>query len=82
MSDQDYKDGVRAAISYHAAHGYGYVKNIRGEDAIKMHLPVVTEYLTQVSSPLPKPREDWIKGFNEEQANILAEMSTHESTET
>lgn len=82
MSDQDYLDGARAAQHYHKAHGYGYAKNVRGEDVIKLYLPPVVEYLTQVSSPMPKPRKDWIKGFNEEQANIIADEATLESVET
>ena len=74
MSNEDYMQGVRAAQGYHNSHGHGYVKHIRGDDAIKMYLPPVEEYLTQVASPMPKPRKDWIKGFDEEQAAILDEL--------
>jgi hypothetical protein len=74
MSDKDYLEGVRAAHSYYNGQGYaGYTRNVRADDAIKLFLPPVTEMMTMVSSPLPKPRRDWIKGFKEEQANILAE---------
>lgn len=78
MSDINYLEGVRAAQSYYKSHGYGYIKNIRAEDAIKLFLPPVKEMMSQISTPLPKPRKDWIKGFKEEQAAILAEMVTHE----
>jgi len=76
MSKQNdhYLDGVRSAQAfYHSKHYCGFDQNIRAEDAIKLFLPPVVEYLTQVTSPLPKPRKDWIKGFKEEQAAILAE---------
>ena len=72
--NENYLAGVRAAQAYYIAHGYGLIKNVRAEDAIKLFLPPVQEYLTQVTSPLPKPRKDWIKGFKEEQTNILTEM--------
>ena len=75
MADKDYKDGANAAISFYKSRCNGFSFNIRAEDAIKMYLPPVVEYLTQVSSPLPKPRKDWIKGFKEEQVNILAEIN-------
>ena len=74
MSNEHYFDGIRAAQNYHKYHGYGYIKNIRAEDAIKLFLPPVNEMLTQISTPLPKPRKDWIKGFKEEQFNILQEI--------
>jgi len=77
MSNDDYLNGVRAAQSYHKAHGYGYCKNIRAEDAIKMYWPPIEEQMVQYSSPLPKPRQDWIKGFKEEQAAILAELENN-----
>lgn len=66
-----YMQGVRAAQSYHSAHGYGFERNVRGEDVIKMYLPPVEEYMTQMASPMPKPRRDWIRGFEEEQAAIF-----------
>ena len=65
-------DGVRAAQNYYSAHGYGFAKYVKAEDVIKMYLPPVVEHLTQISSPLPKPRKDWIRGFREEQVNILS----------
>ena len=75
MSDEDYLAGVRAAQNYYHSQGFSsYTRNVRAEDAIKLYLPPVKEMLTQISSPLPKPRKDWIKGFKEEQANILAEI--------
>lgn len=66
-----YMQGVRAAQSYYASHSHGFDRHVRAEDVIKMYMPPVEEYLTQVSSPMPKPRKDWIKGFEEEQAAIL-----------
>ena len=74
MSNEDYLQGVRDCQNYYHGQGFaGYTRNVRAEDAIKLFLPPVQEYLTQVSSPLPKPRRDWIKGFKEEQAAILSE---------
>lgn len=80
MSNEHYLQGVRDCQSYYRSpHFVGYTRDIRAEDAIKLFLPPVQEYMTQVQSPLPKLRKDWIKGFKEEQAAILAEMTTHES---
>lgn len=73
MSNEHYLEGVRAAQTFYGSKYYGgFDQNIKAEDAIKIFLPPVVEYLTQVSSPLPKPRKDWIKGFKEEQISILS----------
>ena len=72
MSNENYLEGVRAAQSYYRSQGFGgFSRNVRAEDAIKLFLPPVTEALVQYVAPMPKPRKDWIKGFKEEQANIL-----------
>ena len=74
MSDSDYLEGVRAAQCYYRSQGFsGFTRNVRAEDAIKLFLPPVVEMMTQISTPLPKPRKDWIKGFKEEQTNIMAD---------
>ena len=76
VNNKDYLDGVRCCQSYYNGQAFsGYTRNIKAEDAIRLYKPPVVEYLTQVSSPLPKPRKDWIRGFEEEQANILAEKN-------
>lgn len=73
--NEDYLDGVRAAQAFYKSKYYsGFDQNIRAEDAIKLFLPPVVEYLTQVTSPLPKPRKDWISGFKWEQTIILAKL--------
>ena len=75
MNNEHYLEGVRAARAfYYSKHYGGLDRNLRAEDAIKLFLPPVVEYMTQVSSPLPKPRKDWIKGYKEEQAAILVEL--------
>ena len=77
MSNEHYLEGVRAAQSYYRSHVFaGFTRAIRAEDAIKLFLPPVNEMLVQISSPLPKPRRDWIKGFKEEQINILEHDET------
>ena len=77
MSNSDYLEGVRAARSYYYSQGFaGFTRTVRAEDAIRLFLPPVNEMLTQISSPLPKPRRDWIKGFKEEQINILEHDKT------
>ena len=74
MSNEHYLEGVRAAQLYYNAQAYAALtRNIRAEDAIRLFLPPVNEMLTQISTPLPKPRKDWIKGFKKEQTAILAE---------
>lgn len=74
MSNSDYLEGVRAAQTYHNGKSYmGYTREVRAEDAIKLFLPPIVEMMTQISTPLPKPRKDWLNGFKEEQATILSE---------
>ena len=75
MSDKDKSEGVRAAQCYYNGQGFGgFTRQVRAEDAIKLFLPPVTEALVQYVAPMPKHRKDWIKGFKEEQATILAEV--------
>ena len=72
--NEHYLAGVRAAQSYYGSQGFGgFTRNVKAEDAIKLFLPPVVEALVQYVAPMPKPRKDWIKGFKEEQAAILAE---------
>ena len=74
MSDEHYLEGARAAQLYYNSQGYASLTRfIRAEEAIKLFLPPVTEALVQYVTPMPKPRKDWMKGFKEEQAAILAE---------
>ena len=75
MSNEHYFEGVRACQSYYNSQGFaGLSRYVRAEEAIKLFMPPVNEQLIQVSTPLPKPRRDWIKGFKEEQANIIADL--------
>ena len=75
MSNEHYLEGVRAAQSFYRSRYYGgFDRNIKAEDAIKFFWPPVEESLIQYTAPIPKPRKDWIKGFKEEQAAILAEL--------
>lgn len=76
MADQDYKDGARAAIEfYNSVHFVWVVKPVLPEDAMRLFLPPVEQQMMQVQTPMPKPRKDWLKGFKEEQENILRELS-------
>jgi hypothetical protein len=69
-------EGARAAQAYYTSPGFaGYPRYIRAEDAARLFLPPLLEQSVQMSTPLPKPRCDWLQGFKEEQANILAETS-------
>jgi hypothetical protein len=76
MSDnKDYMEGARCVRAYYYSQGYGSLtRNVKAEDAIKLFLPPVVEMMTPISSPLPQSRQDWIRGFKEEQINILREM--------
>ncbi|MCK5236048.1 MAG: hypothetical protein KAR06_03600 [Deltaproteobacteria bacterium] len=74
MNNEDYLEGVRAAQSYYRSQGFsGFTRDVRAEDAIKLFLPPAVEQMTQISMPLPKPRQDWLRGFKEEQVNIRKE---------
>jgi hypothetical protein len=75
MSDKDYLDGARAAQYYYHSQAYGSLtRYVKAEDAMRLFWPPVEESMMQVQTPLPKPRRDWIKGFKEEQVNILNEL--------
>ena len=75
VNNEDYLAGVRAAQNYYNTKMYGgLVRPVRPEDAAKLFLPPVLEMMTPISTPLPKSRKSWIKGFAEEQAAILAEL--------
>jgi len=76
--NEHYLEGVRSAqVFYHSKYYSGLDRNLRAEDAIKLFLPPVVEFLVQTESPLPKPRKDWLKGYKEEQASILAELKNN-----
>lgn len=77
MSNEHYLEGVRAAQGYYGSHCHGFSMNIKAEDAIRIYWPPVEEQMVQYQSPLPKPRKDWIRGFKEEQAVILAELENN-----
>jgi len=77
MANEHYLEGVRACQAYYCSQGFSNLtRQVRAEDAIRLFLPPVAEQMTPISSPLPKPRRDWIKGFKEEQINILEHNNT------
>lgn len=47
-------------------------KTVRAEDAMRLFLPPVIETAMGISTPLPKARQEWIKGFKKEQNDYLA----------
>lgn len=75
MSDKDYLEGVRAAQEFYNCVHFAWVsKPIKPEDAVKFFLPGVEEMKIEMVMPLPKPRQQWLEGFKEEQENILREL--------
>ena len=70
----DYEKGKQAAESYYSSQAFGgYTRNISPENAIKLYLEPVNEMNVQMPTPLPKSRQDWIRGFREQQLVILAQ---------
>ncbi len=67
--DIDYfEQGKEDARRYYTSQAFAALtRGIRPEDAIKLYWPNVEESLMMVSTPLPKPRRDWIAGFREGQ---------------
>lgn len=59
-------------LNGHAAYGAfmnspsyaGFDKGVSAEDVMRLFLPPVNEAMTSISSPLPKARREWIKGWN------------------
>jgi hypothetical protein len=47
--------------------GFQDAHKIRAEDAMKLFWPPVNESMTQIQSPYPKPRVEWMKGWRLEQ---------------
>ena len=67
MSD-NYEKGKQDAIAYYSSQAFGgYTRNITPENAIKLFMEPVDEMNVQMPMPLPKPRQDWIRGFREQQ---------------
>lgn len=76
MANQDYLDGVRAAQAVYNSPNYAWiVKPMNPRDAMKIFWGPVNEMKMEMQMPLPQDRQDWIKGFKEEQAAILSEES-------
>lgn len=70
--NRDYIDGAHAAEAYYSSQGFAsYTRFVRAEDAIKLFLPPVNEAMIQTSTPMPKPRRDWMKGFTDRQKELL-----------
>ena len=68
MSD-DYEEGKSAHRVYHASQAFaGLSRHITAEDAAKLFLPNVPQDMMQVSRPLPKARQEWIRGWKDAEA--------------
>lgn len=60
-----YYAGQAARKAYIKSFFYGGMpRNLKGEDAAKLFLANVQEMMVQMATPLPKPRTDWIKGWD------------------
>lgn len=65
------KDGREAAKAYFDSQAYSSLTNdIIASDAAKLFLPPVVESMNQISTPMPKARVEWIKGFE----NMISEI--------
>ena len=70
-----YKEGMKAAIQLYGSKHYQYIsKPVRPEDAMKVFLPPIPQTLMQIPTPVPADREQWLRGFREEQETILEEL--------
>lgn len=62
----DYEEGQNAAWQYHNLPAFAsFSRDVDGSEAIKLFKPPVNESMVMVSTPIPKNRADWIKGFND-----------------
>lgn len=78
----NYQAGARAAMAVYNSPNYAWItKPMNPRDAMRLFLPPVNEMRMEMQMPLPQDRQDWMKGFEEEQAAIQEEL-TLESTET
>lgn len=63
---EHYEAGRQAHHEYYNSQAYsGLSRGISASDAIKLFFPNVEESMMQVSSPLPKKRREWIKGWED-----------------
>ncbi len=69
-----YQEGRKAAKAYYTSQGFfGFTRFVKAEDAIRLFLPPVEEALVQISTPLPKKRQAWVKGFKDQQKELINE---------
>lgn len=74
--DLDYfKQGQKDCRAYyHSQATMSLTRHVRPADAMKLYWPCETEMMSQMETPLPKPRQKWLAGFRKEQIIIKAEM--------
>ena len=78
---ENYLDGVRAAQIIYDSKQYDWIsKPMLPRDAMKIFMSPVVEMKIEMQMPLPKDRQEWLKGFEEEQNNILRELNGNEQT--
>jgi len=60
----NYNNGINAAKAYYSSQGFASLTRYpRPQDVIKLFLPPVKEHRTQMRTPMPKDRVEWMEGF-------------------
>jgi len=70
-----FEQGQKDCRSYYTGQATtSLTVHVRAEDAMRLYWPCETEMMSQMATPLPKPRQKWLAGFKKEQIVIKAEM--------
>ena len=68
-----YEEGKKAAIAWNTSPYYQqFDRGLKTEDIMSLFLPPIDgqpEGGLQMSTPLPRPYQEWIRGFNENRIN-------------
>lgn len=82
MSNKDFEQGKKDCESFYRSPHFAWItRYVNPRDAMKLFWPSIQEFKTEISSPLPKPRQDWLKGFKEKQVEIQLELGLIEPDE-
>ena len=72
MHTETYDSGRRAFHALVTSRQFApFSPSIPAEEAVQLFLPRLPEAFMQVATPLPKGRQDWLRGFTDAQKEYL-----------
>lgn len=73
LHEETFESGVQCAKQFYTQKIYAqFDYEIKPELAAKIFLPNVEETMIEMQMPLPKGRQEWLRGFKQEQERILS----------